>query len=254
MQINNLEFYAPDIRLIPYYNYAKFQKYLLLDAGLGNDLASVLQRVNTLQLFMQEGRDEDAQIEAGNLKLSLYSAIEGISWTSFALACLVKGVKLDTDEQVAGIAKQITDNTTEAELTDYLDELKKKIDFQLAAEFQQEQETGYLEALHKHTLLLLQSVISPHPDHPKQIKAAFSKVLDYCKPKILDLRIKGNAITAMDKNYIKTLAALKENNIHAENFTIFEMMTISEQVQDRNAKMQADIDKMKGKNGNANQL
>lgn len=95
----------------------------------------------------------------------------------------------------------------------------------------------------------ISSVIEPQADHDKQLKAALGRVLDFCKPKILDPRIKGNAITELEKNYQKNLISLKEFNIHAENFTIFEMICAFEQKTDDATKMQAEIDKMKNKQG-----
>jgi hypothetical protein len=127
LNINGLEFYPPDIHKIPYYNYVKFQKYLLMEAGIGNDLQAVLQRAQTIQLQITEERDEDAQTEVGNLILALFSAWEGLSYKSMAVACMVVGADISTDESVRDVSKRISESVTEGDLTGYIAELKKKL-------------------------------------------------------------------------------------------------------------------------------
>lgn len=127
MLIKGLSFYPPDIRSIPYANYVKFQKYLILSAGIGNSTESVIQRAQTILTNLQNDRLEDAQNESSNLILSLFSAIEGLSHDSMAIACMVQGVPIATDADVDATASKIREACTAEEMSDYVDALKKKL-------------------------------------------------------------------------------------------------------------------------------
>jgi len=255
MTIRNIELYPPDIQTIPYFNYQKFQKYLILSSGLGSDTNAVVNRVANLQTLAAEERFEDIQIESGNLVLAIYSVIEGLSYESMAFACMVKSIdgkvfNIASDEAVRELSSTVVaTGITQAEVQEYIDLLKKKIDSQLNHAFKpNEANIDYLEAVHFHTLLQLKLALDPEPDTEAQVKAAYNKILDLSKPKILDTRLQGNIITQMDKDYQKTMLSFKENNIQGgENFTIFDFYTTCEYYAEKTAAHKAEMDKMKKK-------
>jgi len=77
------------------------------------------------------------------------------------------------------------------------------------------------------------------------MKIELNKLLDFNKPKILDLRKKDNVITQMDKNYSKMLLAFQENGIQGKDFTIFEYYNTLEYFEKRNQDLTEKTEKLK---------
>jgi hypothetical protein len=133
MLIRNINLFDPDIHKIPEYNYQKFQRCLILDAGIGSDTMSVIGHTDTIMTMAVNDRKEDLSNELNNFRLALYSAIEGISYTSMAFACLIidiDGVKqsIVTDTDINTLSKLIAETgITHEEIADYVDLLKKKL-------------------------------------------------------------------------------------------------------------------------------
>lgn len=90
-------------------------------------------------------------------------------------------------------------------------------------------------------------MLNPSEEKDKSLKALFNKILDFNKPKVLDMRIKDNVITEMEKNYKKSLLAFQENGIQGKDFTIFEYYNTLEYFEKRNADMKEKTDKLKQK-------
>lgn len=133
MQIGSINLYDPDLHKIPEYNWQKFQRCLILDAGIGSDLNAILNRADTISLCVANERKEDLDNELTNLKLSLYSAVEGINYESMAFACMVEDIagmkhSIATDTDINTLSKLIAETSiTHGELSDYIELVKKKL-------------------------------------------------------------------------------------------------------------------------------
>lgn len=133
MQIRDINLFDPDIHKIPEYNWQKFQRCLILDSGIGSDTLSVISHTDSIISLAAEDRKEDLSNELNNFRLSLYSAMEGISYTSMAFACMVQdiageSVSIVTDTDINNLSKRIAETgITHGEIADYVDLLKKKL-------------------------------------------------------------------------------------------------------------------------------
>lgn len=133
MQIGEINLYEPEIESIPHFNWHRAQRYIILEAGLGSTAADILKRINNVNTHILNDRKEDAMQEVQNLTLGVFSALEGISYSSMIFACMVRdinGVKYEigTDADVKKVCEAIkaTEITTQ-ELQSYIDDLKKKL-------------------------------------------------------------------------------------------------------------------------------
>lgn len=132
MLIKGIELYNPDTS-IPYFNYQRLQRFLVLGAGIGNTTDDVLSRLSNIQTYAANERPEDVITEVDNFMLAIYSALEGLSYDTMAFACMVKsidGVVVDiaTDNGVKLVSEQIlAKGVTEADVSEYLALLKKKL-------------------------------------------------------------------------------------------------------------------------------
>lgn len=133
MQIRNINLYDPELESIPQYNWHRAQRFIILDAGLGSNAADVLKRVNNINTHIANDRKEDAMQEAQNLTLGVFSALQGLDYTSMAFACFVRdidGVKhpINTDKEVTMLCDELNKaNITVLEVQSYLEDLKKKL-------------------------------------------------------------------------------------------------------------------------------
>lgn len=133
MLIGQINLYDPDLHKIPEYNWQKFQRCLILDAGIGSNTMDIIQRADTIAMLASNERKEDLVNELSNLKLSLYSAAEGIDYESMAFACMVQdigGVKysIATDTDINTLSKVIAETQImHGDLKDYVEQVKKKL-------------------------------------------------------------------------------------------------------------------------------
>lgn len=133
MQIGTINLYDPDLHKIPEYNWQKFQRCLIMDAGIGSSTMDIISRADTIASCVANDRKEDLANELTNLKLALYSAAEGIDYQSMAFACMVQdiaGVKypIDNDTDISRLSKLVAESDiSHGDLEDYIDLVKKKL-------------------------------------------------------------------------------------------------------------------------------
>ena len=133
MQIGAINLYDPDLHKIPEYNWQKFQRCMLLDAGIGSTTQDVIKRADTIATMAVNERKEDLDNELTSLKLSLYSALEGINYDTMAFACLVidiagKTYPIVTDTDIRDLSTVIGETEIlHSEIDEYVQLLKKKL-------------------------------------------------------------------------------------------------------------------------------
>lgn len=133
MLIRNITLFDPDIYKIPEYNWQKFQRCLILDAGIGSETKDVIAHTDSIMSAAANDRKEDLSNELNNFRLALYSVMESISYTSMAFACMVQNidgetVSIVTDTDINELSKRIAETgITRGEIAGYVDTLKKKL-------------------------------------------------------------------------------------------------------------------------------
>ena len=119
------------IEELPIVRFHKYQKLLLIDAGIGADITALDQRLEKTRRFLADGKPEKAQQELENLRQSVYLIQAGISPKHRAFAVLVSKIDGQECNDISDDAlKKITDalnDTPEKELAARLDAAKKKL-------------------------------------------------------------------------------------------------------------------------------
>ena len=115
---------------LPIVRFHKYQKLLLIDAGIGSDIAAFDQRTEKVRRFLMDGKPEQAAKELSNLRQCVWMIQTGISPKNRAFAALVS--KIDgkeytdiTDDVVESILDVLKDAPIK-ELTAQLEAVKKK--------------------------------------------------------------------------------------------------------------------------------
>lgn len=88
---NTVELYD-SIDELPWARYHMFNKYLLIDAGIGSDLNDVNMHVDKIARFIHIDDKKAAAMQLDNLKQSLYFIVQGVSPKHMAFVPLVKSI------------------------------------------------------------------------------------------------------------------------------------------------------------------
>lgn len=178
---------------LPIVRFHKYQKLLLIDAGIGADINAFDQRIEKTRRFLMDGKTDKAQQELENLRQSVFLIQSGINPKHRAFAALV--AKLDgvecgdvSDDGLAKLTETLND-APESELTAQLDAVKKKIDGELRLYFPgifaDSEIKEYYDLLRKRTLAVLENIIAgkPNPDTTPEIEKLTTALITYSNPK-----------------------------------------------------------------------
>ena len=181
------------IEELPIVRFHKYQKFLLIDAGIGADIAAFDQRIEKTRRFLMDGKTDKAQKELENLRQSVYLIQSGINPKHRAFAALV--AKLDgqecndmSDDGLAKITETLND-APESKLTALLNAVKKKMDTELRLYFPglfaDSEIKEYFDLLKKRTMAVLANIIAgeDNPDGTPEIEKLTTALITYSNPK-----------------------------------------------------------------------
>lgn len=140
--IGELELYET-IDEMPIIRKHLFDKYLIMDSGMGKSLADVEQKHQRLHVFLAEKKFDKALQEAKNLHHTIFNGLSMIDFKSLSFSCLVKSIKGDsvsvnTESEAESVLEEVLkmQEITSGELETYVLDIKKKILKSLGYTFQ----------------------------------------------------------------------------------------------------------------------
>lgn len=175
---------------LPIQRFQKFNKYMLIDSGVGSDMQDVLSHIDRARIYIKSN-PVMAATELDNLRQSIYLMVDELSPKHMAFAALVR--KIDGEEMNdisdAGL-KRVLDILSEAKkgwLDGVLNSVKKKIDRELSmyfpGKFDDATQKEYFDNLREHTILKLEEIISGE-SKDESIKAIETRLVLLAKPRI----------------------------------------------------------------------
>lgn len=117
---------------MPIGRYNKYQKMLLIEAGVGSTIEAIDGHYTKQISYITTGNTTDAIKEAENTRHSLLSVMSGISYSSLAFACMTAKIDALPCEDITddGLERTVTllQNTdlTQGEVLEAIEDLKKK--------------------------------------------------------------------------------------------------------------------------------
>ena len=190
---HTVEFYDT-IEELPIVRFHKYQKLLLVDAGIGSDIAAFDQRIEKTRRFLMAGKPEQAQQELENMRQCVFLIQSGVNPKHRAFAALV--TKIDGqdctdigDDAFAAITEKLND-VPESELTAQLEAVKKKIDGELTlyfpALFNDSDVKEYYDILRKRTLEILNGIVAgvDDPAGAEIVDKLTTALITYSHPKM----------------------------------------------------------------------
>ena len=128
-----------DIESLPMTRFHKFSKLLLVDSGIGSDLADLDTRIARTVQFIRDGKQDQAVQEMRNLRQAVAFIHEGLSPRHLAFCCLVKEVDGEPRDDISDEGLKETQGLLGGapvkEVDGELSAAKKKIDAELTAYF-----------------------------------------------------------------------------------------------------------------------
>ena len=178
---------------MPIVRFHKYQKLLLIDAGVGADIPAFDHRTEKMRRYLMDGKTDNAIRELENLRQTVFLIQNGINPRHRAFAVLV--AKMDgrecndlSDVGLQELTAQLED-VPEKELTAQLEAVKKKIDTELKlyfpGVFADSEIKEYYDLLKKRTMALLENIIKgvADPDGTPEIEKLTTALITYAKPR-----------------------------------------------------------------------
>lgn len=182
------------IEELPIVRFHKYQKLLLVDAGIGSDIVAFDQRIEKTRRFLMAGKPEQAQQELENMRQCVFLIQSGVNPKHRAFAALI--TKIDGqdctdigDDALAAITEKLND-VPESELTAQLEAVKKKIDGELTlyfpALFNDSDVKEYYDILRKRTLEILNGIVAgvDDPAGAEIVDKLTTALITYSNPKM----------------------------------------------------------------------
>lgn len=188
--INNKKLVMYDsIEELPIANFQKYNKFLLIDAGIGSDINDIDQHITKIAKYIKSNQSLAMQ-ELQNMRQNMYMIASGISPKYLAFAALIhsiddKKVEDLSDENLKSVLESLK-TIKHSWLINILAEIKKKIQAELELYFPEEfinaKEKEAYDRLKSRTLLVLEGVIKGK-DTSSDINAIDDYLFNLHKPK-----------------------------------------------------------------------
>ena len=175
---------------MPIINFQKYNKYLLIDSGIGSDADDIDAHIVKIAKYIKSNNNRKALQELQNMRQNIYMVNSEISPKYLAFAALIHSVdgKEVNDLSDDGLKKLLQDlkEVKHSKVIDFLLWLKKKVTSELEiyfpGDFVNPKEKEAYDKLKARTLLVLDSVIND-TDNSKQIEVIDTMMLNMHTPK-----------------------------------------------------------------------
>lgn len=213
---------------MPIINFQKYNKYLLIDSGIGSDADDIDAHIVKIAKYIKSNDNRKALQELQNMRQNIYMVNSEISPKYLAFAALIHSVdgKEVNDLSDDGLKKLLQDlkEVKHSKVIDFLLWLKKKVTSELEiyfpGDFVNPKEKEAYDKLKARTLLVLDSVIND-TDNSKQIEVIDIMMLNMHTPKTY---IGSESVEVKyDKQFESTcLLIAQKTNMDARKMTVLQ--------------------------------
>lgn len=213
---------------MPIVNFQKYNKYLLIDSGIGSDADDIDAHIVKIAKFIKANNNKKALQELQNMRQNMYMVNNEISPKYLAFAALIHSVdgKEVNDLSDDGLKKLLQDlkDIKHSKVIDFLLWLKKKVTNELETyfpgDFINPKEKEAYDKLKNRTLLVLDSIINDI-DNTEQIELIDTMVLNMHTPKVF---IGSESVEVKyDKQFESTcLLIAQKTNMDARKMTVLQ--------------------------------
>lgn len=177
------------IEEIPIVRWHKYQKYALIESGIGSDLSALDGHMQRVSAFIKKGDTDSAVKEIENLRQSVFFIQQGANPKLMSAVCLIKSIdgKPNDDLTEEGIKRTIDklSNVPNGVIAALYKVVKKKMETEMAVYFGTGQassnEKEFSDILRKRTLAILKRIITEY-DNESEIYDLTLQLLTKNKP------------------------------------------------------------------------
>ena len=213
---------------MPIVNFQKYNKYLLIDSGIGSDADDIDAHIVKIAKFIKANNNKKALQELQNMRQNMYMVNNEISPKYLAFAALIHSIygKEVNDLSDDGLKKLLQDlkDIKHSKVIDFLLWLKKKVTSELETyfpgDFVNPKEKEAYDKLKNRTLLVLDSIIND-TDNTEQIELIDTMMLNMHTPKVF---IGSESVEIKyDKQFESTcLLIAQKTNMDARKMTVLQ--------------------------------
>lgn len=249
---HNVEIYDA-IEELPMLRFHKYNKMLLIDAGIGSDLADFDRHIEKAMIYARSKTPELTAVELDNLRQNVYFIQNNLSPRHLAFAVLV--TKID-GEEITDISDDALQKTIERlndvsvrEITTSAEEAKKKIDEELQTYFPtlfvDSDIKEYYDELKRRTLAVLDMCVNGRTaEKEDKIREITELLITYHKPKTFTGE--ENFEIQYDKQFERmSLLMSQELNITPKAMSVLEYYHAYEYIKEMAKKREAEKKKIK---------
>ena len=213
---------------MPIVNFQKYNKYLLIDSGIGSDADDIDAHIVKIAKFIKANNNKKALQELQNMRQNMYMVNNEISPKYLAFAALIhsidgKEVNDLSDDSLKKLLQDLKD-IKHSKVIDFLLWLKKKVTSELETyfpgDFVNPKEKEAYDKLKNRTLLVLDSIIND-TDNTEQIELIDTMMLNMHTPKVF---IGSESVEVKyDKQFESTcLLIAQKTNMDARKMTVLQ--------------------------------
>lgn len=232
-----------NIEELPIRRFHKYNKMLLIDAGIGSDLTDLDTHIARTIAFIQTDKADEAVKEMNNLRQNIYFVHTGVSPRMLAFATLVKSIDgKDCEDMSEEALQKVLETLGEAtlnEITTPFGEVKKKIDDELLLYFPAIFDTStskeYYDILWRHTKAVLEHITTGEEQQEEELR---NRLLTYSKPKNF---MGAESIEIDHDKAFETLCATISHFLHTnpKKYSVMEFYTAVEYIKAQNKPQKA---------------
>lgn len=213
---------------MPITNFQKYNKYLLIDSGIGSDIDDIDLHITKIAKLLKTNNTKKALQELQNMRQNMYMISSEISPKYLAFAALIYSIdgKKVTDLSDEGL-KSLLSKLTEikhSSIIEFLLWLKKKVTTELELYFPGDfigaKEKESYDKLKQRTLFVLDSIINS-TDNSSKIERIDNEMLEEYSPK--QYTGSNSVEIRYDKQFESTcLLIAQKTNIDAKKMTVLQ--------------------------------
>ena len=227
---------------LPIVRFHKYQKLLLVDAGIGADIMAFDQRIEKTRRFLMDGNPDEAKKELSNLRNCVWMIQNGVNPRNRAFAALVAKIDgRECSDMADDALEKILDTLKDAPIKDVtaqLEAVKKKIDGELMlyfpALFNDASVKEYYDILKRRTLAVLNNIVAgmDNPDETAEIEKLTTALITYTKPQLFNGP--ESVEIQFDRQFENLCLALSEQlHVKPKEYTVLEFYNAFDFLQDR---------------------
>lgn len=175
---------------MPIVNFQKYNKYLLIDSGIGSDADDIDAHITRIAKFIKANNNKKAMQELQNMRQNMYMVNNEISPKYLAFAALIQSVD---GKEISDLSDDNLKNTLNdikvikhSAIVDFLVWLKKKVATELETyfpgDFTSAKEKDAYDKLRQRTLFVLDSIINDN-DNSEKIEELDRLLINMSPPK-----------------------------------------------------------------------